>query len=140
MSGGFFEYKQTCIKDIADSIDALVRHSGKTRNELHESGIEEIGEWYSRPVDWWHPVKMLAYWRDQESLNETQKWIEEHNREVVINYSRETLKEFKKAVTLLYKAAIYVQRIDWLLSGDDCENNFHERLEEELNALKKHQR
>lgn len=38
------------------------------------------------------------------------------------------------------KAAIYVQRIDWLLSDDDGEDNFHERLKEELDALKKKRR
>ena len=39
--------------------------------------------------------------------------------------SRETLR----------KAAIYAQRIDWLLSGDDDEKSLKERLEEELKEL-----
>ena len=48
------------------------------------------------------------------------------------NLREETLIEFKKAVEVLRLAAIYVHRIDWMLSGDDGEDNFHERLAEDL--------
>ena len=37
---------------------------------------------------------------------------------------------------ILKQAEIYAQRIDWLLSGDDGEESFHERLKEELEELK----
>ncbi len=143
MSGGFFDYQQGYIRDIADSIEDLLRHRGKTRNELHESGINEVGGFYTRSVDWWNPeqtLDRLSDCRNRESLDETRKWIEEHNRKIVVDYSTETIREFKKAVALLRKAAIYVQRIDWLLSDDDGEENFHERLKEELDALKKKRR
>ena len=40
--------------------------------------------------------------------------------------------EFKKGLDLLRKAAIYTQRIDWLVSGDDGRESFIERLEEDL--------
>lgn len=50
-------------------------------------------------------------------------------------YSKETIKEFKKAVKYLKKAQIYAQRIDWLLSGDDGEETFHKRLKEDLEKL-----
>jgi hypothetical protein len=33
-------------------------------------------------------------------------------------------------------AEIYAQRIDWLLSGDDGEDSFRERLKEDLEKLK----
>ena len=46
------------------------------------------------------------------------------------------IEEFKRAVYILDKAYIYVQRIDWLLSGDDGEDSFHSRLKEELSNLK----
>lgn len=52
------------------------------------------------------------------------------------NYSEETIEEFKKALDLLAKAAVYAQRIDWLVSGDDSEKAFHVRLKEELENLK----
>jgi hypothetical protein len=34
-------------------------------------------------------------------------------------------------------AAVYTQRIDWLVSGDDGEESFLERLKEELGQLEK---
>lgn len=51
------------------------------------------------------------------------------------DYTEDTLAEFRKAVVILKQAAIYAQRIDWLLSGDDSEESFHGRLKEELKKL-----
>lgn len=48
----------------------------------------------------------------------------------------EVVEEFKKAVKILDTAYVYVQRIDYLLSGDDGEDSFHFRLKEELSNLK----
>lgn len=48
----------------------------------------------------------------------------------------EVIEEFKKAVQILDTAYVYVQRIDYLLSGDDGEDSFHSRLKDELNFLK----
>lgn len=47
-------------------------------------------------------------------------------------YSEETITKFKEALTTLRRGAIMAQRIDWLVSGDDGENTFHKRWEEEL--------
>lgn len=47
-------------------------------------------------------------------------------------YSDETINEFKTAVNLLRQAYVYVQRIDWLVSCDDGEDTFHQRLKDEL--------
>lgn len=44
-------------------------------------------------------------------------------------------KKIKEAVKQLRIAAIYAQRVDWFLSGDDGEDSFIERLEEDLNKL-----
>jgi hypothetical protein len=44
--------------------------------------------------------------------------------------------KMREAVKQLKIAAIYVQRIDWLLSGDDSEEGFIKRLSKDLNALK----
>lgn len=46
------------------------------------------------------------------------------------------IEEFKHAVTLLREAAIYVQRIDWLLSGDDGEDSFRTRLKKDLETYR----
>ena len=51
------------------------------------------------------------------------------------DYREDTKEEFKKAIKLLREAAIYAQRIDWLLSGDDGEETFHSRLQEELKEI-----
>lgn len=48
------------------------------------------------------------------------------------NFREETIAEFKKGIEYIKKAQIYVQRIDWLLSGDDDEESFLKRLKEEL--------
>jgi len=43
-----------------------------------------------------------------------------------------TIEKFKEAVRALHKAEILTQRIDWLVSGDDTEISFHDRLEEDM--------
>lgn len=48
----------------------------------------------------------------------------------------ETISRMKDAVTVLRVAEVYAQRVDWFLSGDDGEESFHERLEEDLAALR----
>lgn len=54
---------------------------------------------------------------------------------VSFNLTDETIKEFKVAVGVLNLAAVYAQRIDWLLSGDDGEETFHKRLKEEVSKI-----
>ena len=51
------------------------------------------------------------------------------------DYSEKTLQEFRRGVEILKKASVYAHRIDWLISGDDGESSFHERLEEDLKGL-----
>jgi hypothetical protein len=50
-------------------------------------------------------------------------------------FTKETIEEFEKAVDILRKAFVYTKRIDWLVSGDDGEDTFHERLKEDLDKL-----
>lgn len=50
-------------------------------------------------------------------------------------YSDATLQKFLEAVTALEIAAAYVQRIDWLVSGDDGEDTFHARLKQDLDKI-----
>lgn len=52
-------------------------------------------------------------------------------------YSKQTLEEFGKALTMLRASAIYLQRIDWLISGDDTEKSFHRYLRQELLCIPK---
>lgn len=53
------------------------------------------------------------------------------------SFEPETKTEFMNAVTALKIAAIYIERIDWLFSSDDDEESFLERLQEQLQELKK---
>jgi hypothetical protein len=50
-------------------------------------------------------------------------------------FNPDTMKHFQDAVVTLRKAAAYAQRIDWLVSGDDSEKSFNQRLFEELNKI-----
>jgi len=52
-------------------------------------------------------------------------------------YSKETMAEFGKGLTALRVAAVYLERIDFLISGDDSEESFHKRLEEDLRPIPK---
>ena len=50
-------------------------------------------------------------------------------------YPEEVIEKFKEGIALLRIAAIYTQRIDWLLSGDDREETFLKRLKKDLEEL-----
>ena len=47
-------------------------------------------------------------------------------------YSDETLEKFAEARDTLIRASKMVQRVDWLVSGDDGEESFHDRWAEEV--------
>ena len=63
-------------------------------------------------------------WRKEEDREEWMDW-----------YEPETLEEFRKAVKLLCRASVYARRIDYLLSGDDSQDTFRERLKHDLAEL-----
>jgi hypothetical protein len=105
MSGGHWEYKQYFLTEVIEDIRNLIDKNGKekTREELNE--LKYDPDWYKKyPEDKFHP-----------------------------EYSNEIIEEFKKAYTIVKKAQIYIQRLDWLLSGDDGDDNFLRRLKEDLN-------
>lgn len=52
------------------------------------------------------------------------------------HYSANTIVQFENAVRALKMAQVYAQRIDWLVSGDDGEDTFHQRLRDDLNGIK----
>lgn len=51
------------------------------------------------------------------------------------NYNNDVISEFKKGLQALKIAAVYANRIDWLLSGDDGEESFLKRLKEDLKEI-----
>jgi len=112
MSGGHWGYIQYRLTDIADDIDKLIEQNGKpkTKQELDES-------WYG--ADW--------YEKYPEDL-------------IHCKYEDEVLEQFKKASDAVKIAQVYIQRMDWLLSGDDGEESFLKRINEDLNKLKDEKR
>ena len=110
MSGGAFDYNQYKIGYIADQIEETVVKNGveKTPEDLKEEGWRDP-DWYKK-----YPEDLFHY-----------------------KYPDEVIEKMKEGIEVLKRAQIYAQRIDWLLSGDDGEESFLRRLEEELNELNK---
>lgn len=68
--------------------------------------------------------------------DEVDKFILENDEEEGYGFTSETIEEFKKGLLVLRQAFVYAQRIDWLVSGDDGEEQFSKRLKDELVSLK----
>ena len=95
MSGGYFEYNQWKVEELAEDIDRAIARSTRLLDN---------------PPD-------------------------KNDYEHCYVYTPETLAKFTEARDTLRRAAKMAQRVDWLLSGDDGEDSFHKRWEEEvLNA------
>ena len=111
MSGGIFEYDQYKICYIADSIQSCIDNSGRPKTE------EELREEHRNNI---------AY-GIRTSDGEKNHYA----------YPPEILEKFKEAVYVLRQAEVYAQRVDWFLSGDDGEENFLRRLNEDLSKIEK---
>lgn len=111
MSGGFFDYDQSKIKNMIDSIEDLIANNGRVKTE------QEIidGAWGAFDDDYFNKYPEDMFWH---------------------KYPDEVIEEFKKGITHLQIAYIYAQRIDWLVSGDDGEESFIRRLNEDLKNTK----
>jgi hypothetical protein len=107
MSGGAFDYNQYKIGYIADQIEETVIKNGdeKTPEEIKNDWHND--EWYEK-----YPEDKFHY-----------------------KYPDEVIEKMKEAVKALKIAQVYAQRVDWLFSGDDGEESFLSRLEEELKKL-----
>jgi hypothetical protein len=109
MSGGAFNYDQYKIGYIADQIEQVIVKNGveKTQEELKEEGGWRDPDWYKK-----YPEDLFHY-----------------------KYPDEVIEKMKEAVKSLKIAQEYAQRVDWLLSGDDGEESFLRRLEENLKKI-----
>ena len=109
MSGGKFDYKQYEFGYIADEIESIIEKMGreKTREEINEEGWNDPNRYEKYPEDKFH-----------------------------YKYPDKVTEKFKKCIELLKETQIYVHRIDWLLSGDDSEDGFLRRLNNDLKSLK----
>jgi hypothetical protein len=109
MSGGKFQYDQYKIGQIAEDIQQTIDKNGL---KLDEDLIKENKKWYGNDYYERFPEELYHY-----------------------KYPDNVIEKFKEAVDILKKAEIYAQRIDWLLSGDDGEESFFRRLEEDLKQI-----
>jgi hypothetical protein len=74
-------------------------------------------------------------YRIEDIATSIEKYLDENEHKLAI----ETVNRFREGVDLLRKAAIYAQRIDWFVSGDDGEESFHRRLREDLTIFDRKQ-
>jgi hypothetical protein len=110
MSGGKWDYIQYRFIDITEDIEKLIEINGKekTKEELKEESWRDP-DWYEKyPEDNFHT-----------------------------EYPEEVIEEFKKGLEVIKQAQIYIERLDWLLSGDDGEEYFLKRLKDDLTNLNK---
>jgi hypothetical protein len=108
MSGGHWDYLQYRFTDVAEDVKKLIENNGKekTERELTEDS-----------------------WRDSE-------WYEKYSDDKFhYKYSDEIIEKFKEGLKHIELAHVYMQRLDWLLSGDDGDESFISRLEDDLKKL-----
>lgn len=58
-----------------------------------------------------------------------------HGEEIFDKYPEDISEAFLTGARKLREASVYLHRADWLLSGDDGEDSFRERLKEDLEKL-----
>jgi len=73
--------------------------------------------------------------RIADIVEEIQEIIDMNGEPVGHKYKPATIAHFADAVTTLKRAYAMAQRIDWLLSGDDGEETFMRRWDEDLRKL-----
>ena len=106
MSGGHFDYWQHHINSIAEEVkDVIVKNMVEVPKCEH------------------------TCWDYDENGN-LHDWAKYH-----YCYKPETIEKFKEGYKKLMEAYVYAQRIDWLLSGDDGEDEFLKRLKEDLEEV-----
>ena len=108
MSGGHWDYIQYRFTDVTKDIEKLIEKNGqpKTEEDLKEESWHDTN-WYEK-----YPEDKFHY-----------------------KYPEEVIEEFKKGAEIIKLAQIYMQRMDWLLSGDDGEESFIERLKQDKEKL-----
>ena len=83
-------------------------------------------------------IEMQGKLKDKEDLFMKREFYEEYPEEkVYYTYPKEIQEKFIEAIKAVRIAAIYMERIDYLLEGDDNEESFLERLKEELTNINK---
>ena len=114
MSGGYFDYQYYHFDCIAEDIDEYING-----HELDDDDVER-------------------YIRDHDLLDDSDKeYIRKYKRTIpnYCGYKDEVVEKMKEGLAAIRKAYIYANRIDYLLSGDDGESSFLQRLQKDLDKL-----
>ena len=114
MSGGHFDFNYYHFDFIAEDIDEYING-----HELDEDDVER-------------------YIRDHDLLDDSDKEYIRKYKHTVPNrydYKDEVVEKMKEGLDIIRKAFVYAQRIDYLLSGDDGEKSFLNRLQKDLDKL-----
>ena len=163
MSGGSFDYMQYRIDDAVDQIEYKLKNNRKTIQEWWDSlddDAKRSADDYERPWtpdrhpywldeeaqrkaddelglrkgDWSKMSDVAKAKWNQIRRDYIRKEIEEHNNSFYgPDYSDEVVAKMTEMVKIIKMARIYLERIDWLFSGDDGEDSFLKRSEEEIN-------
>ena len=161
MSGGALDYAYCRLEDPIKEIEDRIKKNGKTLQQIWDEKSEEEKknaiEWGH---DWELPwneknvpdsIRSLAEeeaWKKCDIANPTKKarieWqkiynetlkemIESHNNGIEREtYSLATIETLNKMLETIKRAKIYLERIEWLFSGDDGEEDLIERTKEDL--------
>ena len=81
-------------------------------------------------------IQMIADEIEQLIIDNDSDEKNEYGETKGYHFTEDTIAQFKSALSLLKVSYVYAQRIDWLVSGDDGEDSFHRRLQEDLEKLK----
>lgn len=93
-------------------------------------GISSIDAYVNRTDKF--SKKELETW-NKIRLETLQKLIDEHNNSPIgSTYPEEVVEKIRSMIPQLIKARIYLDRIDWLFSGDDGCDSFLRRVDEDL--------
>lgn len=113
MSGGYFDFNYFHFDYIAEDIDEYING-----HELDEDDVER-------------------YIRDHDLDDSEKAYIRKHKHTIPNRYcyKEEVVEKMKEGLAAIRKAYIYAQRIDYLLSGDDGEKSFLNRLQKDLDKL-----
>ncbi len=153
MSGVIFEYRQYFLNEVVERIEEEIRDATKPKPPIRQvSGIvrciklgkgcstgfvydefETIEEAYKILVAKpfiniiVHEEERILY--EDTNINTTYEikkysYVEYTEEGYFPEYAKVTINEFKKAIEIIKQAKVYIDRIDYLLAGDDSEEDF----------------
>ena len=79
-----------------------------------------------------YKIEDIATSIEEEIASNNSDAVDEFGDSIGANYPDEVIERFKYAAHTLRQAAEMAQRVDWLLSGDDGEDSFLRRWDDEV--------